>query len=94
MIMQSIRDDEAVNYIDEQGDLVKLWKRLKEKYARVSTAAADAAQDAILMFSHRIDETANQTLSRYGALKRECKYQGVTITPEQERKILLGRVNP
>ena len=52
------------------------------------------ANEALFLFEHGVDETANQTLSRFGVLKRNCKYQGVTVTPDQERRILLGGINP
>ena len=89
-----MRDDEAVNYIDKQSDPVKIWKRVKGKYARVSNAAGDMANEALFLFEHGVDETENQTLSRFGVLKRNCKYHRVTVTPDQERRILLGRINP
>ena len=63
MIMQSIQDDQAVNYIVEQDDPVKLWKKIHEKYARISTAAGDAATENFMAFAHILEETADETIS-------------------------------
>ena len=70
MIMQSIQDDQAVNYIVEQDDPVELWKKIHEKYARISTAAGYAATENFMAFAHILEETADETVSRFNALRQ------------------------
>ena len=58
-------------------DLVAIWDKLQQKFARRSEMGQEAAQMTLLHFQHVETETSDETISRYGAVLEKCAKQGV-----------------
>ena len=68
VLITSITDDElhTVQAVDD--DPVAIWIRLREKFERRSEAEVETAFKKFLDFTHKEEETANETIERFETL--------------------------
>ena len=68
LLVESISDPQLSSMPNAMEDLVMLWKKLQQKFARKSEMGKSSAHKSLLSFAHIETETAEETISRFEAI--------------------------
>ena len=72
---------------------VATWRKLKERYERVSEMEAEVVQQKLNDFQHIETESADGKIYKFEQIVERCHQQGVPATERQQQRMLLSKPN-